>query len=401
MAMQSEDRVRFPTALPGCEVARSEYGELGAAWVAGMWQADPLADAVVNDPAGPASARAVRAALENGVRTATEVPRTAAALLAHLAEEPDWLERERLDRASDVLVRYSAQWGLVLGAASLLAGADNSVAAKPLLLTGRYGNEPAVRSIEVGDWLSEVVRPGGMAIDGPGFQRTARVRLIHAHVRRHIVRSGSWDEEAWGVPVPQPYMAFTLAEFGHISLAAMEQLGVRLREDELEDIYHLWRYVGHVIGVEPALNPASEADHVRIEELYALTSPGPDEYSREFVAALTEEYLAPQLATVMPGPSRWTVPAAVWLMYGMSRVFLGDRRADALGIPDGPAKHLVRVARPGLTVLDQARLRILGRERVSVRGYRERDRELARLRREHGMTHDLVDAVPGAVGGTG
>ena len=67
------------------------------------------------------------------------------------------------------LVRYSAQWGLVLGAASLLAGADNWIAAKPLLLTGRYGNQPAVRSIEVGEWLSRVVAPGGMAVDAPGF----------------------------------------------------------------------------------------------------------------------------------------------------------------------------------------------------------------------------------------
>ena len=85
-------------------------------------------------------------------------------------------------------------------------------------------------------------------------------------------------------------------------------------------------------------------------------------------------------------------------MYGASRVFLGDPAADTLGIPDGLAKHVVRAARPGLTLLDQARLRVLGRERVTARGYAERDRELARLKAENAMTHDLVDAVPGAVG---
>lgn len=34
-------------------------------------------------------------------------------------------------------------------------------------------------------------------------------------------------------------------------------------------------------------------------------------------------------------------------MYGMSRVFLGDQASDALEIPDGLAKHVVRAVAPG------------------------------------------------------
>lgn len=395
---------RAPTALPHVDLAVRRYGRFGTTWIDGMWQGDPLADTVVADPSGPAAGRAVRALMTHGVGSVVERPDSVEALLSHITTDPDWLDRERLDHASDVLVRYTAQWGLVLGAASLLAGADNWIAARPLLLTGRYGNQPAVRSIEVGEWLSRVVAPGGMAIDGPGYQHTVRVRMIHAHVRRHIERRAAageleWDQAAWGVPIPQPYMAFTLAEFGHISLAAMEKLGVRLRRDELEDIYHLWRYVGHLIGVDAALNPHNESDHVRIEELYKLTSPGPDDYSRDFVKALTEDYLAPQLAGIIPGTPAWSGRTATTLMYGMSRVFLGDAAADSLDIPDGPTKHVIRAARPVLWGLDQARLRIFGRDRVSAVGYATRQRELARLKDEHGMRHDLVDAVPGAVGG--
>lgn len=390
-----------PTALPNGDLAIARYGAHGEAWLGGMWQADPLADAVVADSAGKGGVATVRKALAGDEAAVSGASEPVRALLDQLTTDPDWLEPDRLDRAADVLVRYSAQWGLVLGAASLLRGADNRIAAKPLLLTGRYGNEPAVRSIEVGEWLAQVVRRGGMAHDGEGFARTVRVRLIHAHVRRFIRAHAEWDEPAWGVPIPQPYLAFTLAEFGHISLAAMAQLGVRLRPHELDDVYHLWRYVGHVIGVVPALNPTCEGDHVRIEELYRLTSPGPDEHSRDFVRALTEGYLAPQLATMLPGSPAWRARTAERIMYGASRVFLGDDAADALAIPDGPAKHVVRAARPGLALLDQARLRLLGRERITARGYAARDRELARLKAEQAMTHDLVDAVPGAVGHVG
>lgn len=387
-----------PTALRRTAEALDRYRDTGRAWLDGMWHADPLADAVAADRG---ATRATRALMTDGAAGLDDVPLpdSVQALLDHVSTDPSWLERERLDRSANVLVRYSAQWGLVLGAASLLAGADNWVAARPLLLTGRYGTQPAVRSIEVGEWLSRVVLPGGMAVDGPGWRHTVRVRLIHAHVRRHVVRGGEWDEAAWGVPVPQPYMAFTLAEFGHVSIAAMEHLGVVLRPDELADVYHLWRYVGHVIGVEAGLNPVDEADQVRIEELYRLTSPGPDQYSRDFCRALTEDYLAPQLATLLVGPERLRQDVARRAMYGMSRVFLGDEAADALGVPQGSAKHVVRALRPGLRALDVARLGLLGRERVTRSGYAHRERELTRLRAEHGMTHDLVDAVPGAVGG--
>lgn len=387
-----------PTALRRVDDAVRRFGDRGTAWLDAMWDADPLADAVAADRA---AIRQVRTLMSEGLGAVADPAPSVAALLDDLTARPDWLDLDRLDRASDVLVRYTPQWALVLGAASLLAGADNWIAAKPLLLTGRYGTQPAVRSIEVGEWLSHVVAPGGMAVDAPGFRHTVRVRMIHAHVRRHIQAHAEWDEDAWGVPIPQPYMAFTMAEFGHISLAAMTHLGIRLRDDELADIYHLWRYVGHVIGVDPALNPVDEADHIRIEELYHLTSPGPDEYSREFCRALTEDYLAPQLAGSLVGPARLREELARRTMYGMSRVFLGDEAADALGVPDGSAKHVVRALRPLLRGVDQARLRTLGRERVTARGYAHRAAEMARLKAENAMTHDLVDSVPGAVGAGG
>lgn len=392
--MGSSETPSAPRALVNTETLLRRHGEAGERWIAGMWRADPLADAVVAD--AKLAGREVRAFLAGDVAEVTTA--SAAALIAQVGADPDWLERERLDRAADVLVRYSAQWGLVLGAASLLRGAINPIAAKPLLLTGRYGSQPAVRSIEVGEWLSQVVRRGGMAIGAPGFGHTVRVRLIHAHVRRHIEAAGQWDHDAWGVPIPQPYMAFTLAEFGHISLAAMAKIGVRLTPAELADVYHLWRYVGYLIGVDEELNPVGEADQIRIEELYRLTSPGPDAYSREFVRALTEGYLAPELANLLPLPAAVGKPLATTLMYGMSRVFLGEDAADSLHIPDGVAKHVVRLAAPGLMVLDQARTRLLGRERIADAAYPIRDRELARLKAQHAITHDLVDAVPGAVG---
>ena len=54
----------IPRDLANADIAVRRYGDLGHRWLDGMWQADPLADAVVADDFGASTATdAVRAAL--------------------------------------------------------------------------------------------------------------------------------------------------------------------------------------------------------------------------------------------------------------------------------------------------------------------------------------------------
>lgn len=361
-----------------------------------MFDADPLADAVVADRHGSIGATsAVVAALRDGVDSVADADESLRDLFAHLDAEPDWVDYTSMDRAADALVRHTAAFAIALGSASLLRGAANTIAGKPLAVTGRYVSEPAIRSVEVGQWLRHVIAPGGMRRDGLGFAFTVRVRIIHAQVRRGLRRSGVWDEPAWGAPIPQPYMAFTMAEFGHIALSAMAQLGVRFTDAELADIYHLWRYVGHVVGVDDHLNPRNATDHIRIEEVYRLTSPGPGADDREFVAALTDEYLIPELARALPVPAAWRPRSAVALARGLQRTFLGDAAADELGIAPSRLAPVIRRAHPVFVTCGRLRIALRGgRATLTERGYRDRDVEMARLRRTYGIDHELVDDAP-------
>ncbi|SCB72447.1 hypothetical protein GA0061091_10139 [Gordonia sp. v-85] len=84
-------------------------------------------------------------------------------------------------------------------------------------------------------------------------------------------------------------------------------------------------------------------------------------------------------------------------MHGLQRVFIGDADADALGIPDGRFKHLLRRVGPVLAVADSAQ-RVGGARRARARVekyYRARDVAMARMREDYRVTHDLVDAAPG------
>ena len=387
---------RIPSALVNAELAVRRYGDLGTRWLDGMWEADPLADAVVADEFGSSSATVeVRKVLADGIDAFPDAPESLRALFAFLDDEPEWLDHSRLDNAADALVRHTPVMGMVLGAASLLRGAASEIAGKPLALTGRYVSQPAVRSVEVGEWLRHVIARGGMRCDGAGFAFTVRVRLIHAHVRRGIVASGLWDEDAWGVPIPQPYMAFTIAEFGHICVEAMQMLGVRFTDTELDDIYHLWRYVGHVIGMSDELNLCKEADHVLVEELYRLTSPGPSDDDRAFVAALTDDYLVPELSNLLPGPESVRKALALKVMQSLQRVFVGDEEADALGIPDSPIKHVLRRVGPALAVVNRIQdRRYPDRARSTLRAYKVRDVAMDRMRVDYRVAQDLVDDAP-------
>ncbi len=198
-----------------------------------------------------------------------------------------------------------------------------------------------------------------------------------------------------GCTDPAVYMALTMAEFGHIAVEAMEMLGVRFTDEERDDIYHLWRYVGHVIGMSDDLNLCKEADHLLVEELYRLTSPGPSDDDRDFVVALTGDYLVPELANLLPGNERFTRAVSKTLMYGLQRVFIGDADADALRIPDGPVKHVLRRIGPALALVNRIQdLRYPDRERVTLRAYKGRDVSMERMRADYRVEHDLVDAAP-------
>lgn len=385
------------TSVPNADIAVRRHGPAGSLWLEGIDTADPLADVVAATfatlPRGAGMAM-LRAATEQGVDAVEDAPDSLRAFFSAVDDEPEWLDHDRLDRAAGHLVRHMASYGIVLGAASLTAGAMNSTAGMPLVMTGRYTSQAAVRSLEVGSWLETILTPGGLRRHGTGFATTLRVRMIHALVRRHLWNCGEWDSQAWGAPIPQSFMAFTIAEFGHIALAAMHKLGVRYSDAELDDIYHFWRYVGLLNGVGD-LNPATDADHIRIEELYALTATDPDDGDRDFVRALTRDYLAVEMGELFPIGGQRRHEWAVSVVNGLTRSFLGDAAAAKLGVPDTALKHLPLLLSPIVGGANRAIAAVPGANALRTkRALANHSRIMFEQRQRYNMTHDLVDAAP-------
>ncbi|ETS59903.1 hypothetical protein PaG_05873 [Moesziomyces aphidis] len=101
---------------------------------------------------------------------------------------------------------------------------------------------------------------------GDGWQSAVRVRLLHANVRRRVLKMAErrkassspggqaiYDVEKNGMPINQEDLLGTLCAFSSAPLAMLQKIGITPTAQEREDYIALWRHVGFYMGIEPAL----------------------------------------------------------------------------------------------------------------------------------------------------
>ena len=197
--------------------------------------------------------------------------------------------------------------------------------------TGRLLNNPTRRVFETMQMVIDVMRPDGLASRGKGLATALKVRLMHAAIRTQILFSaddpvlfasyGKWDHSL-GEPINQEDMAGTLMSFSYLILDGLEKLGHRLADDEKNAFLGAWQVIGEIMGIEPALIPATLEEARELTEAITARQIDATEDSREMVSALLEMYQKQFRWRIFSG-----VPAA------MMRFFLPPERADQLGVP--------------------------------------------------------------------
>lgn len=155
-----------------------------------------------------------------------------------------------------------------------------------------------------------------------------------------LLKSGQWND-AWGAPLNQHDMAGTSIMFSLVLLQGLEQLGVRISRDQADAYMHLWRYSGHLIGINPELLGTTPALSLRIAEAMAATQGEPDDDSRRLTRALLEAPL--QEAKTLR--ERKNAERIVRFSAGLCRELVGDELATKLGVPDSSWRLMVPVVR--------------------------------------------------------
>ncbi len=332
---------------------------------------DPLADALVAEmrtlSAGEGR-RLFELAVEEGIAAVSDPPDALTAFFEQVDAVPFWVDSAKLDLAA----RATTRTGLVgvygpLPDLALVGGYLSSRADKVLVRAGDLDKKAPRRLAETANWWVEVTSPGGLDRFSEGFKGILRVRLTHAHVRAAMGRREDWNYDDWDSPINQIHTVGTLILFSVPFTAGLRGLGFRFSEKERAAIFHFWRYVGHLMGIDPEILPADEADAWRITWLAAATEFIPDDDSRRLAQAMLGATAATHGLTGDDAVTR----LAVWILASLhgsySRLALGGHSADVLGIPDRrPFQALLLGLAAANFGLETARRRIPGATRLTV-----------------------------------
>ncbi|MCA9587786.1 MAG: DUF2236 domain-containing protein [Myxococcales bacterium] len=369
--------VKTPRRFVNVELAREVHGDRVDRLAPFLFRVDELADRAVEAIAsrpGPSGWAAFERALREGAAHAKDAPEAVRELVAFGERVPAWVEWPTCDRGGDMLMRAGLLGGLVLGARSLVLGYASPGGNKPLVMSGRLRDMAARRLNETARFVQAVSRRGGMRPHAEGWQITLKVRLIHAQVRRMILASGKWDEDAWGAPINQHDMAGTTLLFSLVLVDGLRTLGMTIPPEEAEAYMHLWRWAGWLIGVDPELLPTSELDAARLAELIAATQGPPDADARE----LTRVLLTSPLEVARTPAERRAAERRVRFGTAMCRELLGDELADGLGVARGRFRYELPILRRVVSGMEVAARNIPGaRKRALAAGNRYWDRVVA------------------------
>ncbi len=289
---------------------------------------DPVADRIVDEIHGTGELIAVNAMLRSIFENDDPIPAGMPAHAAHYFEEtaalPPWADPARIRRAQALFEDHGAQLTFGLFCSSLPQAYAAANGALVLRHTGAMTGRVRQRIFETAQFLFDVLDLGGLDPGGRGIRSAQRVRLMHAGVRRLILDSPriAWDTEVLGAPINQEDLAGTLMTFSVVTFDAMRRLGVEATDAEGDDWMHLWAVIGHFLGVDRHLVPASLAD------------------GRDLMDAIRERQWAPskagaELATALVSFMQefFTQGMLDGLTPTLVRFLAGDQCCDVLDLP--------------------------------------------------------------------
>jgi squalene cyclase len=295
---------------------------------------DPTADRVIAALLDGQQAEAVNRLMMTLARSDDPVPAGLPAVARAYFEEtaalPAFADPAQLAIAARMFTRVG--WSVAAGlfCAALPQTYCAARGAKVLVYSGRLDLDPRRRILETAQFIFDVTDHGAFEPGGRGVRSAQKVRLMHATLRHLTLAQARWDL-ADGVPINQEDLAATLMAFSAVILDALDRFTVEIAPEERAAWMHLWRVVGALLGVDPAVSPVDEADAGRRMETFRRRHWRPSPQGEMLARALVT-----CMEAYMPSPLLQRLPATLIRHLG------GDACADLLRVP--------RATFPGLLV---------------------------------------------------
>lgn len=294
-----------------------------------LFQVDELADRVIREVMLPEGHPKTIQWIDRGLRGESEgIPQILMKIIDFSLQKPDWLDLEKVETGAKLCRRSGTRGFMVLRNYCLMGGYESSAINKPLIFTGALKKGAAKRTTETTDFWVKVV--GERALENPtiGIRECILIRLMHAYARVSILQRSDWKTDEWGEPLNQWDMIATNLGFSLVFLDGIRSLGVRVRPEEVEGLFHLWKYIGHLLGIPAHLLPTDEK--TAVTELYAwtITQPPADADTQELARALMLEPYSSNFPA-----KQWQKRRVVQLHLAYNYFFLGAESCAAMGLP--------------------------------------------------------------------
>ncbi len=246
---------------------------------------------------------------------------------------PDYAEPFKLMTAADVFTQHGPKILLILLCKSLPTCYTCWRGAKVLYRTGRLrvhdGSLDAFsrRLMETAQFVVDMMTVNNFEQDGTAVMGTQKVRLMHATIR-HFAQEHNWDATTFGVPINQEDLVGTLLSFGVVILDGLTQLGITLTPEQRAAYLHLWRVVGHMMGIDDDLLTDDEDECRALMAAILAHQAGPSIEGTE----LTQACIELMNSKLIIGPLKQLTPYFV-------RFFVGNHYANMLEIPAADADN--------------------------------------------------------------
>lgn len=243
---------------------------------------DPLADAV-------AELILQKKPKQNDLLAFTEAEAAAGnaeckAFLSAASAVPAWVDFAAMRPGAELFLRNSLASVAVFVLHSLVLTYVPVNMARVLIHTGRLRGQVLRRLYETATMVRDVLEPDALRPGNAGWRAVLRVRILHALVRRSILRSGRWAHEIQ--PINQIELAQTGTLFGFVIADGLERLGFPVTAEEKASYQHLWRYANWLQGVPEELQATNHADEAHLHRQLAERFYFPDENSFSLIDSL-------------------------------------------------------------------------------------------------------------------
>lgn len=214
---------------------------------------DPLADAFAEliPEMGFKKARAMLdQAAAHGVDTVKDAPQELINLMRSVEQEPDWVNWDTIDQASENARLLTALVGEAIIRVAFMMTYVNGYQGLPMVITGALTSESAAKRMkETISTFKLATLPGALRKGGVAYQSAIKVRVMHAMVRTSLLRRPKvWDYKVYGVPIPQVDQMGAALGFNYMmSLRALKN-GGKFSRYEAAAVEQA-RYLAHLLGM--------------------------------------------------------------------------------------------------------------------------------------------------------